>query len=117
MKKKEMLFGYMGEILSAAFSPDGKILVMGTSEKKLFIWDTATWQVIKSVEDNDDRVTALAFTPDGNLLASDDRRDRVYLWDTAIWKTIAKIKAYSGVEALLFNQDGSILAIGGGVIV
>lgn len=110
-EKKEMLFGYTGEILSVAFSPDGKTMVIGTSEKKLFIWDVSKWQIIKTVEENDDRVTALVFTPDGKVLASGDRKDRVYFWDTTTWKTTAKIKAYSGIEALSFNQDGSLLAI------
>jgi WD40 repeat protein len=109
--KKEMLFGYAGEVLSIAFNPDGKIMVIGTSEKKLITWDVATWKIINMVEENDDRVTALAFTSDGKILASGDRRDRVYLWNTSTWKTTAKIKAYGSVEALSFNQDGSILAI------
>ena len=81
-EKKDILIDYSGEILSAVFSPDGKTMVIGTSEQKLFIWDTVKWKVIKSVKENDESVTALAFTPDGKLLASGDRRNRVYIFDT-----------------------------------
>ncbi len=110
-EKKELLLGYAGEVLSAAFSPDGKIMAIGTSDKKVVIWDVATWKIIKLLDANNDRVTALAFSPDGKLLASGDRRNMVYFLDAATWKTVNKMKAYSDIESLSFNQDGSLLAI------
>ncbi len=110
-EKKELLLGYAGEVLSAAFSPDGKIMAIGTSDKKVVIWDVATWKIIKLLDANDDRVTALAFSPDGKILASGDRRNMVYFLDAATWKTVNKMKAYSDIESLSFNQDGSLLAI------
>ncbi len=110
-EKKEILLGYPGEVLSIAFSPDGKIMAIGTSDKKVVIWDVATWKIIKLIDTNDDRVTALAFSPDGKILASGDRRNMVYFLDTAMWKTVSKMKAYSDIESLSFNQDGSLLAI------
>jgi WD40 repeat protein len=37
----------------------------------------------------------------------------VILWDAQTWKKITRIKAFNSVRALSFNQDGSLLAIGG----
>ncbi|MFA5074026.1 MAG: WD40 repeat domain-containing protein [Nitrospirota bacterium] len=113
-EKVKTLVGYTGEVLSIAFSPDGKTMVIGTSEKKLVIYNVATWQITTTVEENNSRVTALAFSRDGKLLASGDRKKRVCIFDTTTWKVSQKFKAYDDVEALAFNPDGSLLAAAGG---
>jgi len=110
-EKKEILLGYPGEVLSIAFSPDGKILAIGTSDKKVVIWDVSTWQILSILEKNTARVMAVAFSPDSKILASGDRDNKIYLWDTTTWKVIDTIKANEGVETLAFNQDASLLAI------
>jgi len=110
-EKIKVLMGYAGEILSVAFSPDGKIMAIGTTEKKVFIWDVSTWQIIATLEGNIDRVMAVAFSPDGKILASGDRGNRIYLWNTTTWKTIDRIKVKEGIETLTFNHDGSLLAV------
>jgi len=110
-EKKEILLGYPGEVLSIAFSPDGKIMAIGTSDKKVVIWDVSTWQILSILEKNTARVMAVTFSPDSKILASGDRDNTIYLWDTATWKVIDMIKANEGIEALSFNQDATMLAI------
>ena len=109
-EKMKTLRGYAGSVLSIAFSPDGKYMAAGTSEKAIVVWDTAKWLIVSTMNDNDGDVSALAFSSDGKLLAS-GHDDKVYLWDTATWKKKSKIKASRKVNALSFNQDNSILAI------
>jgi WD40 repeat protein len=104
------LRGYAGDVLSIAFSPDGKYMAAGTSEKSIVVWDAANWQILSTMTENDGDVSALAFSRDGKLLAS-GHDDKVYLWDTSSWKKKTKIKASRKVNALSFNPDSSLLAI------
>jgi WD40 repeat protein len=66
-----------GESSSLAFSPDGKLLAVGTGES----WQV--WSVPKLkrlVTQRGDSVYALDFSPDGRLLAWGDQDGVVHLW-------------------------------------
>jgi WD40 repeat protein len=61
------------------YTPDGKCLISG-SKKTLIVWDTTTWNTLKTFGVGDN-VLAAAVSPDGKLLA-------VGSWDNSIsiWK-------------------------------
>ena len=40
--------GHFGAVYSAAFSPDGKLIVSGSFDKLVKIWDTKTGAVVSS---------------------------------------------------------------------
>ncbi len=107
----KMLRGYAGNILSLAFSPDGKLMAIGTSDQSVIIWDVLTWTEIKTLFEENDDVRTLAFSRDGKYLASGHEDDKVYLWDTSTWKKISSIRASDAVTSLSFNGDSTILAI------
>jgi WD40 repeat protein len=113
-EKTKTLVGYPGEVLSMAFSPDGKTMVIGTSDKKLVLFSVPDWQTINTIDQNGRDVTAVAFSPDGNYLASGDKDKKVFIFDTKTWKVVQKVKTYDDVSALAFNYDGSLLAIASG---
>ena len=105
------LKGYQGDILSIAFSPDGKLLVGGTTEQSIVIWDVANWQIIKTLVEDDDDVRALAFSRNGKYLASGYKHNKVHVWDTSTWKKICSINTSKPVNSLSFNGDSNVLAI------
>lgn len=109
-QKTKTLTGYPGEAQAIAFSPDGKLLVIGTSANKLVVFNTTAWQMVKTIEQKD-QVTAVTFSPDGRLIASGGRDERVYIINAASGEIVQKFKAYSDVDALAFNRDGSLLAV------
>lgn len=63
------LTGYNGEVLSIAFSPDGKLLAAGLFHD-IKLWETSTGREVRSFPAS--VVSSVAFTPDGRLLAHDD---------------------------------------------
>lgn len=113
-EKIKTLIGYPGEVLSMAISPDGKTMVIGTSDKKLVLFSVPDWQTIKTIDRKGRDVTAVAFSPDGNYLASGDQDKKVLIFDTKTWEVVQKFKAYDDVSALAFNFNGSLLTVASG---
>ena len=70
-------------VSSIAFSPNGKTLVSGSSDKAVRVWDVATGQPIgHPFQGHEAAVTSVAFSPDGQTLVSGSVDQTVRLWDS-----------------------------------
>ena len=83
LRKDAMLLGHKDCIYSVAWSPDGKLLASGSYDKMVKLWDAATGQEVKNLQDHIDAVFAVAFSPDGKHLASGSQDRSVKIWDIA----------------------------------
>jgi WD40 repeat protein len=63
-----------------AFSPDGKTLAAGRRDGTIFLWDTATAKVRRSLSGHQGPVCQLVFSRDGRLLASAGADTTVLIW-------------------------------------
>lgn len=64
------LMGHTKHIWTLAFSPDGKRLSSGSSDKTVRIWDVEAGEEIDILsQDNSETTKALAFSPDGSMIA------------------------------------------------
>jgi WD40 repeat protein len=61
----------LGNLMSAAVSPDGSYVVTGSADGRVRVWDRRTGQLIRtSREKHGDWVWAVAVSPDGQYIAS-----------------------------------------------
>jgi len=103
-------------ITSIAFSPDGKVLAAGGSDKELKLWDVSSGEVMHNLSAHQGDIFSsicVAFSPDGSLLASGSDRDTVKLWDVSSGVELRTLSEHeSGVNSVAFSPDGSTLATG-----
>ncbi|MFI9330319.1 hypothetical protein ACIGZJ_22575 [Kitasatospora sp. NPDC052868] len=103
-------------VLSAAFSPDSRLLAVG-SDGHVRLWDVtdpARPKAGATLRTNGG-VDAIAFSPDGGRLAvGDDKQVRV--WDLAVPSSPAPLGEPLGqsgfVTRLRFGRDGNVLVVG-----
>ncbi|MEW6672968.1 MAG: PDZ domain-containing protein, partial [Thermodesulfobacteriota bacterium] len=98
------------EILSVAFSPDGRQVVSGGNVKNsLKLWDIATGRDLKTFAGDSDAVYAVAFSPDGRYVLSGSANHTMKLWDVAALKEIRAFTASIKddlIDAVAFSPDG-----------
>lgn len=100
------------QVLSVAFSPDGKMLATGDVNHEIHVWQVETGKQLLTCKVEEGWVWSVAFSPDGRFLASSANRT-VNLWDVQTGECIKRFKGYSDrVFSLAFSPDGRLLATG-----
>lgn len=103
-----------GDIKSAEFSPDKKLLAIGHEGGIVTLWDAATGAEIKRFVAGGDVILSLAFSPFGNVLAAGSSDGNITFWDVKTGAEINRLKTVGAVTALSFSPLGNKLAAGCG---
>ena len=104
---------------SVAYSPNGWLLALGTSDKTIVFWDVGTATQMYALP-APKQVWAVVFSPDGTTLASGGSYDGIRLWDVRQAhrkppevKSILRAET-AQVEGIAFHPDGQTLAVATG---
>jgi Tol biopolymer transport system component len=104
-------------IYCLAFSPDGKSLAAGTSDKTVHLWDVASGKDLRRLGEPRMVVHAVAFSPDGKSLAVGTYDDHLTVWDLETgqprWQTEGALGEGAALKCLAFSPDGQLLAAAG----
>jgi WD40 repeat protein len=109
------------QVEALALSPDGRLLLSGSLDRTVRLWEVLTGQEIRTFAKHQRAVGAVAFSPDGRLAASGggrlgypyDVKDpaRIRLWEVGSGDEIKTFTGHdSDVVALAFSPDGTTLA-------
>ncbi len=75
------VFSHSSDIVSVAFSPDGKTILTGCMDKTARLWDVATGRPIGQPMVHLQGVTSAVFSPDGKTVLTGGMDKRARLWE------------------------------------
>ena len=106
--------GHKGEILTTAFSPDGKMLASAGDDDGIKLWDVETGKELRTFYGHKQAVTCLAFSPDGKKIASASSDFTVKLWDVMTGaELVPEMNHINIVNTVAFSPDGKTIISGG----
>lgn len=107
------LKGHSSIITSAAVSNNGLLLVSGSLDKMVKIWNLNTGELLRSLTGHADAVNSVAITPDGQTVVSCGDDGSIKLWSVSSSTLLASIPGHlRDVNAIAISRDGQILASG-----
>ena len=99
--------GHTTSMRDAAFLPDGERMVTVGWDGRAVLWNVATGEPLKSIQ-NDGRIVAVAAHPGGHLVALGAEFGRFILWNVDNDDVTYLETDQSGARAPLFSHDGAL---------
>ncbi|MCE7983188.1 MAG: NACHT domain-containing protein [Caldilinea sp. CFX5] len=100
-----------GAVFSVAFSPDGKQLAAGTSDRQIHIWQAATGQPLVTLAGHTGFVRMIAFNPKGDRLVSGSEDQTVAIWDMQTGQCTKILRGHlAALWAVRYSPDGHTIA-------
>jgi WD40 repeat protein len=117
-KEIRTLNGHSGEVVSVAFSPDGKRIVSGSRDTTLKVWDAQTGQEIHTLRGHMNWVTGVAYRPDGKHIVSGSGDilgpGELKVWDAQTGQLLHTLKGHPGqILSVAYSPDGKWIVSGG----
>jgi WD40 repeat protein len=107
------LMGHSHIVNSLAISADAKLLVSGSRDQTIKIWQLETGELIRTLKGHRDAVHAVALSPDEQIIASGSADNTIKLWHLATGELLATFTGHSNtVTALAFTASGEMLVSG-----
>lgn len=109
--------GHTGSVNAAVYSPDGRLLVTGSSDKTVKLWDVGDpAKPVELATAQTGAVYGVAISPDGKTFATAGVDRTVQLWDITDPRAPRKIQTLTGhtnvVYSVAFSPDGKTLGSG-----
>ena len=76
---------------SIVFSPDGKVLVSGSYDATIRLWDIATGEQLHTLEGHTYSITSVAVSPNGSIIASGSFDGTVLLWAFPLPMSVSQV--------------------------
>ena len=109
--------GHRGSVRSVTFSADSKLVVSGSHDETIKIWDAATGREMQTLEGHRDWVRSVAFSADSKLVVSGSDDETIKIWDAATGREMQTLAIGTTLHSISFGITGAYLNTDIGVVV
>ncbi|MBW4559801.1 MAG: WD40 repeat domain-containing protein [Mojavia pulchra JT2-VF2] len=107
------LMGHSHIVRSLAMSADGKLLVSGSRDQTIKIWQLETGELLRTLKGHTDEVCAIALSPDEQIIASGSADKTIKLWHLQTGELLGTFTGHTDtVTAVAFTTSGEMLVSG-----
>ena len=97
-----ILSGHTGLVVCLTFSQDGTMLVSGSRDKTIKLWDIQTGGVVKTFQGHTEEVYSVSISPNCTTIASGSNYGTIHLWDIQTGVCCCIIQQESSVQCIHF---------------
>jgi WD40 repeat protein len=99
-------------IRSMAFSPDGTIIALGSTQGDIELRNVETWELLQTLDGGDQGIVlSVAFSPSGTSLVSGSVSGTVILWDLTTQQNVILSAAGNTINTTVQGRDGHTDAV------
>jgi eukaryotic-like serine/threonine-protein kinase len=109
------LRGHAGPVGSVAFSPDGRWIVTGSSDKTAKVWETDSGRELLTLKGHSSGISSVALSPDGQRIVTGSSDKTAKVWDAASGRELLTLKGHTNkIMSVAFSPDGQRIVTGSG---
>jgi carbonic anhydrase len=86
------LAGEYGSANSAAWSPDGSLIAVGSEGGVVTVWDAASQEPILELAEGAGAITSVVWSADGSMLAAGGEDGVAWAWDADSWEVVSEVE-------------------------
>jgi WD40 repeat protein len=116
-KVRASLKGHHNTVKSLAFSADGKLLVSGSRDHTIKLWDAQGGTEMATLEGHTREMYTIALTPNGKFLISGGEDRTIRLWDIGGRKEAVVWREDAPVWTVAISPDGRRVVVGVGSVI
>jgi WD40 repeat protein/serine/threonine protein kinase len=105
-----ILQGHSAFVQSVDIQSDLRMIVSGSTDGSVKVWDLDTGEIIHNLEGHNGDVTSVTFSPDGRYIASGAYDFMALLWDVQTGELVRGFEGHTlPVQDIAFSSDGTRL--------
>jgi WD40 repeat protein len=112
-KERDIFTGHKEDVREVAFSPNGKMIVSGSGDNSLRLWDLQGNPIGKPFQGHTRPVTSVAFSPDEKMIVSGSEDNTVRLWNTSGKPIGQPLRSHTyPIQSVAISPDGKMIVSG-----
>ncbi|MGD9922391.1 MAG: caspase family protein [Pseudorhodoplanes sp.] len=101
--------GHSDTVVSAAFSPDSKLVATGGYDRTVKLWEVSTGRLLRTLPHRGS-IDALDISPDGRTIVVADEFKTMTVWDLVDGRSLRVIQTGEYIRRMAFSTDPNLLA-------